>query len=92
MEQFEATAETSATTESPTALSQLVVEAVAEREDVGPIELDPLYDAVDPDALDAIFQMQLRPSNNAPTGEIHFEYHGYTVRVTAAGRVDLREE
>jgi len=92
MAQFEATAKTSTSTESPTALSHLVIEAVADRESVDPIELDPLYRAIDPDALDTIFRMQLRPNSGAPTGEIQFEYHGYKVRVTAAGRVELTEQ
>lgn len=72
--------------------SQLVVETVADAEDADPLALPPLYNTIDPDALDALFQPQFRTAGEPPVGEVRFSYHGYTVRVTAAGRVDLTEE
>ena len=35
--------------------SDAVVDALAEAEGISPLELDPLYDAIDPDAVDRIF-------------------------------------
>lgn len=70
--------------------SERIVEAVADAEGVDPLELPPLYDAVDPDAVDSLFAPQLRvgsvPSHDAA---VRFEYHGYVVRVAATGRISL---
>lgn len=35
--------------------SDAVVDALAEAEGISPLDLDPLYDAIDPDAVDRIF-------------------------------------
>lgn len=78
--------------EAPERLSRLVVETVADAENVPPTELDPLYSTIDPDLLDALFRPQLDPGNEPPTGEVRFPYHGYEVRVTAAGLVELEAE
>lgn len=78
--------------EEPKQPSQLVVETVADAEGIDPLALPPLYNTVDPDALDTLFQPQFRTASEPPVGEVRFSYHGYTVRVTAAGRVDLTEE
>lgn len=67
-------------------LSQAVVEAVARAEDADALDLEvPLYDAIDPDALDALFQ-----SDDASVGGyIAFDYYGYEVTVAADGRVSV---
>lgn len=69
--------------ESP---SNLVVESIAREEDVDPLNLEvPLYEAIDPDALDALFQSD----DDAFSGRITFEYYGYEVTVSDAGHVSL---
>lgn len=66
-------------------LSQAVVDAVARREKVEPVDLEPpLYEAVDPDALDALFE-----DNHTTPGTISFMYKGYRVEVDSAGTVRL---
>jgi hypothetical protein len=63
-------------------LSAAVIHEVAECEDVPPAELNPpLYDVVDPDALDMVFRRD--------TGQISFEFHEYVVTVDHSGDVDL---
>jgi len=63
-------------------LSTAVIGAVADAEDVDPTDLtEPLYNVVNTDALDALFQ--------AETGTLTFEYHGYRVSVHATGEVEL---
>lgn len=65
-------------------LGQTVVEAVARAEGVDPLDLPvPLYDAIDPDALDALFQS----GDAGVDGYIEFVYYGYEVTVTADGGV-----
>ena len=68
------------TAEEP--LSVLVVRAVAEKEGVNPLELDiPLHDAINPEALDALF----RSDGSTAT----FEYYGYTITVTKDRIVEI---
>ena len=92
MEQSTTDADLTFAVEQPAPLSQLVIEAVAETRDVDPLDLEPLYNAVDPDALDALFGSKAQPACEPPTGEVSFSYEGYDVRVTAAGRVELTQE
>lgn len=63
-------------------VSEAVVKAVAEADDVDPTELPPLYEQVDPDALEKLFQ---NPSN----GVVTVDYHTYTVTVRSDGGVLL---
>lgn len=70
--------------------SERVVDAVAEAEDVDPIELDPLYAAVDPDALDAVIRSQREgPITPRTSTLVRFDYQGYHVTVTGDGAVDV---
>lgn len=63
-----------------TAPSARVVEAVAQKEGVSPIELNrPLFDAVDPDALDALVTAGANSNGNGI--EIEFTYLGYAIQV-----------
>lgn len=62
--------------------SEAVLHEVAEHKGISPEELNPpLYDVIDPEALDTIFRKN--------TGRITFEYHGYVVTVDASGNVNL---
>lgn len=63
-------------------LSEAVLAAVAHREGVDEQDLrSPLFDAVDPDALDSLFR-------DTP-GRVTFEYSSYTVTVDHEGNVEL---
>lgn len=70
------------TTDPP---SVRVLAAVADREGLDPTELtDPLYRAVDPDALDHLFR-----GTETGAGRVVFEYHGYEVTVCGSGDVNV---
>ena len=72
----------------PTPPSVRVVEAVAREESVPPTELSPtLMTAIDPDALDTLFERGAE-SSSEPI-EIEFEYRGYVVRVRNGPTVDV---
>jgi len=74
-----------ASSQSP---SERVVAAVAETEGVDPRNLTPLYEAVDPEALDALLQRR----GNSPGIDgigVTFTYHGYEVTVREDGRILL---
>ncbi|WP_049986492.1 HalOD1 output domain-containing protein [Halobellus rufus] len=65
----------------------VVVEAVAAAEGVPPMELTPLGEVVDTDAIEALFA---RPT---PTGlEVRFEYEGHTVLIDEERRVRILDE
>lgn len=71
--------------------SHQVVEAIAEQEGVSPIELTPpLFQVIDPDALDALGQdnVDSRSSNVV----IEFSYLGYDVRVQNNGTTSVSIE
>ncbi|ELY90756.1 HalOD1 output domain-containing protein [Natrialba taiwanensis] len=75
-----------------------ILQQIATAEGVEPTELEPpLYNVIDPDALDALvqsmadrtntdFETQTKPARS----KIEFTYCGYTVRVDETGRVDVR--
>lgn len=67
--------------------SEAVITAVAAETGRDPLELPQLYAAVDPDALDALFE-----DSRGGTGEIvvSLTYAGYTVRVTG-DIIELRD-
>lgn len=70
-------------------LSHAVVEAVSEAEDAQPTELPPLFSAIDPDALDALFTSA--GDEAVVTGSVQFRYAGYDVCVNEDGSVVLDE-
>lgn len=68
---------------SPDAVpSEAVVAAVAEATDRSPLELDPLIEAVDPDALDSLFARA--EAVDSPIS-LSFVYAGRSVTVTPEG-------
>ncbi|MWV39028.1 HalOD1 output domain-containing protein [Natrialba sp. INN-245] len=66
-----------------------VVEQVADAEDVPPGSLEPpLNDAVDPTALDRLFEPTTAVGSTR-RGRITFSYCGYDVTVASDGTVDV---
>lgn len=57
-----------------------VVEAVAAATDADPVAMDPLYDVIDPDALDQIVASEIE-------GHVSFEFCGQNVAVHGDGTV-----
>ena len=69
---------------SDSTASEAVLTAIAEREGVDELELrEPLYETIDPDALDALFR--------DGRGRVTFEYLGYLVTVDQDGEVEVEE-
>lgn len=65
-----------------------VVSAVAEAEDADPVDLPPLYNAIDPDALNDLFTS--RPEQTVE--RVTFRYVGYDVVVRGNGEVLVHSE
>ncbi|RZV08327.1 hypothetical protein BDK88_3299 [Natrinema hispanicum] len=74
-------------------LSEAVIEAIAAESDLDALEIadefGPLYDAIDPTALDSLFQSA--GETNQTVGCVTFAYAGYRVSVDQTGRVVLTE-
>lgn len=63
-------------------LSLTVVEAIAAELETDPVDLDPLYHAIDPEALDALFTAE------TPAGaRLEFAYGDHTVEVRGDGTI-----
>lgn len=70
-------------TSEPHSLTVKVVEAVAEREGVAPIELDePLHNVIDAEAIDRLFKQT--------SGKVVFDYCGYEIAVVHDGQVEIQ--
>lgn len=63
-------------------LPVVIVERVADRENVDPLDLPPLHDTVDPDALSALFASPGKGPEN-----VTFTYNGYRVTVEGPEQV-----
>lgn len=70
-------------------LSTTILSLVGSATDADPTELEPLNDAVDPDALDALFAPREGGTPRRP-GTVSFRFAGFTVTVDADGTVALR--
>ena len=67
--------------ESP---SEAIVAAIATKERVMETSLPPLYNQIDPDALDTLVAGQSNESI-----QISFRYSGYTVRIRDSERIEI---
>lgn len=78
-------------------LSEGVVAAVSANADVAPVPepdpetappLEPLFTAIDPEALDTVFDDHSSGTDH-PRGSVTFCYHGYEVTVHSEGLISL---
>lgn len=67
-------------TEAP---SEALIAAVAAKTHRDPLEFDPLYETIDPDALNAIFQPRGGNNTNSPTASVELRFEGQKVIITA---------
>lgn len=73
------------TVEGDESVVNAVTESVAALADTPIVELPPLYESIDPDALQVLFR-SLRSE-----GYLVFSYHGYDVLVWSEGTVEVYE-
>ncbi|ADB60221.1 hypothetical protein Htur_1333 [Haloterrigena turkmenica DSM 5511] len=70
--------------------SLAVVEAVASASETDPTAIPPLYDAIEPDALDATFESA--SSQPGATRRVSFSYDGFDVTVDGGPAVTVTLE
>lgn len=63
----------------------VLIDAVAQLRDVSATELEPLYDTIDPEALDSL----CRDVETETDLQISFQYEEYAVTVFGSGRIRL---
>jgi hypothetical protein len=63
-----------------------IVNAVVALDGVALDECEPVYDVVDPDALDAVLTPTTGRSARAPV-QVQFSYHGYMITVDSTGEI-----
>lgn len=69
--------------------SNAVIEAVAAVSDTDPLELPPLYEAVDPEVLDALFEHGHAADSDL---RVTFSYNGFTIAVRDGPHVTVQEK
>lgn len=67
-------------------VSERVISKVAERTGTDPLELRPLYEVVDPEALDRFFETG-RARADGPENRVQFTYSGCDVEISGDGTV-----
>ena len=70
--------------------SEAVVTAVSALAGSKPVDLDPLYEVVEPDALDSLVEHAQR--GDTGTHRLRFTYEGYDVGVRSDGRIRIRDD
>ncbi|ELZ14904.1 hypothetical protein C477_19217 [Haloterrigena salina JCM 13891] len=68
-------------------ISIAVVTAVAAERDVEPTELPPLYESIDPDALDALFEPTR--TSGPRRGRLEFTYDGHAIVVECGSDLEI---
>lgn len=73
-------------------ISTRVIEKIAERRGIDPIEMHPhLYDVIDPDGLDQFFS-EVMSNDEKGTAQVKFTCEQYTVRVEDSGEITVTEQ
>ncbi|MDG5758491.1 hypothetical protein QA600_03960 [Natronococcus sp. A-GB1] len=70
--------------------SEAVLDAVGTAADVDPLELEPLYAVIDPDAIDSLCAHARRTAGNR-THSLRFSYAGFDVDVRTDGRIRVSD-
>lgn len=71
---------------SDASASETLVAAVADIDDTGPLELEPLYETLDPDVIDDFVSSE---RHSDVGGNVSFAFAGYDVRVHASGLLEI---
>lgn len=70
-------------------VSDTVFRAISNQSDMNLMDVAPLYERIDPDALDDFFEPNCQ--GRVPTvASVQFDYAGYTVVVRGSGTVELQ--
>lgn len=71
----------------PEPVSTTLARAIAAAKDVDPLDLDPLYESIDPDALDRLFDPERGTFGVSPDLRVGFSVSEFDVTVDGSGHV-----
>ncbi|WP_248906060.1 HalOD1 output domain-containing protein [Halocatena marina] len=74
-----------------TSLSSTIIEAIAAIDRVEPNEMEPIYSAIDPDALEQLVESLRRSSHQKGDERAEFTFDGYRVTVLSSGEIEIRQ-
>nr|WP_227378589.1 HalOD1 output domain-containing protein [Haladaptatus halobius] len=83
--------DTGSPTNAPRSLSERVITAIVDAKGQSPNDLEPLYNAIDPEALDALFAPQADGTTRA-RGSVSFQYAGYWITVSSENAVEFKAD
>ncbi|WP_435156476.1 HalOD1 output domain-containing protein [Haladaptatus sp. DFWS20] len=66
-----------------------IIERIHAHEDISPNDLPPLYEVIDPEALDLLFATKRDGSPRSTPGSVSFQYQDYLVTVTSENDVTI---
>ncbi|WP_227357367.1 HalOD1 output domain-containing protein [Haladaptatus salinisoli] len=72
-------------------LTERIITTVAEADGQSVDELEPLYNAINTEALESLFASRADGSSR-PDGKISFQYAGYWVTVSSDGAVEIETD
>ena len=81
-----ANSKTAAVANERVTLGETVITEIARREDVSPLNLPPLYETLESDLCDQLFESTPEFEGLEP---VSFQYHGYSVRIQLDGTVRI---
>lgn len=67
-----------------------IVLGVSEITETSPIDIEPLYGVVDPDALDNLYAPKGNATLRRGSGSTSFRFHGCDVTVYPSGEIEIR--
>lgn len=73
-------------------ISEACIDAVATLDDADPLELTALASAIDPDALDTLFEPWEDGAPRNSNGRVIFDYTGYTIDVESTGTITIHSQ
>lgn len=68
-------------------VSEAIVNAVAKFAGVDPLEMEPIYDGIDPDALDTLFDSRTDGTHRSGGLNVEFRLDGYAVALSSDRRI-----
>lgn len=71
-------------------VSIAVVYGVAAKRGVDPLEVAPMYDWIDPEALDALFDPTAATTAGGRDRHVEFRYDGHDVTISATDDLEIR--
>lgn len=72
-------------------ITDAVVRAVSTEKETSPTEIEPLYSAIDTDALDALFAPHMNGDPRSGSGTVSFQYSECDIRVTHNREVIIKK-